>query len=45
MITVDIPGKGNCQIEFLVLDFNRTLAFDSQLLETIELCLKATLRS
>lgn len=41
MINIDIPGKGNCQIESLVLDFNGTLACDGQLLEGIEPRLKA----
>lgn len=33
MIELDIPGRGNLQLEHLVLDVNGTLALDGQLLD------------
>ncbi|WED25220.1 HAD family hydrolase [Vibrio sp. DW001] len=36
MININIPGKGDCQVKSLVLDFNGTLARDGELLAGIE---------
>lgn len=36
MIDINIPGKGNCQIKSLLLDFNGTLACDGELLAGIK---------
>ncbi|GAB6180302.1 HAD family hydrolase [Desulfotomaculum defluvii] len=35
MISVNIPGLGNIQIKFLVLDYNGTIAFDGILLDGV----------
>ena len=41
MIDINIPGKGDCRIKSLVLDFNGTLARDGELLAGIEARLTA----
>jgi len=35
MLTLDIPGRGQFELEHLVLDVNGTLAFDGQLIDGV----------
>ncbi len=36
MINIEIPGRGNLSISYLVMDYNGTIAVDGQLLEGLE---------
>jgi len=36
MIDLDVPGCGACQIEYLILDFNGTLAIDGRLIDGVK---------
>jgi len=40
MIQVVIPGRGNLNLEVLVLDYNGTLALDGQMFESVRDCLR-----
>lgn len=41
MIETEIPGYGNVQVKYLVLDYNGTLACDGQMIPGVRECLKA----
>lgn len=36
MLTIDIPGRQLLEIDYLILDFNGTLALDGQLIEGVD---------
>jgi soluble P-type ATPase len=40
MLTFEIPGRGELQLEQLVLDYNGTLALDGELIEGVKASLK-----
>ncbi|HBI27990.1 MAG TPA: ATPase P, partial [Peptococcaceae bacterium] len=36
MIVIDIPGRGELNLQHLVLDYNGTIAFDGSLIKGVE---------